>query len=1012
MKPDDSADARLLDEIAALSTGGQRRDFFDRRPELRQASLVPSLCAEVTRLFGVDLEKARRLAETARWLAETLDDDAGRALGDRAAANVLHSLGECEKAQMLYAGALARFLELGEDFEAATTRSSALLNLAILGDYATAYEWHDAARRVFARFPDPRRLAVLEHNHGIILGRQDRWREALESYRVAFEEFDQLGQAQEVAICLRNVAVCHIHLHHFEEALAVYEQNRAYCQQHGLTRVLLQVDYNIAYLYYLRGEYMRAIRLYRAVREDCEAAGDDYHKALCDLDQAEMYLDLNLVEEAAELSSSAHAIFEQLGMPYESAKALTNRAIACSREGSSLEALELLRSAREIFVAEKNRLWPALIDFYQAVILSREHRSREAESLARSAREAFSEAAIAPKAAMCEMLLAELLLDLDRPEEARAPCRAALERLADLELPALEHRGLLTLGRVEEAIGDPEAALAAYRRSHHWLESLRSRLQGEDLKIAFLKDKLAVYENLVWLTLQSPRRGAQEDPSPRRGAKEEQSPRRGAREHQSPRRGAHEGQSPLRGAEEASSTAGDKIPFAPGDLRATFDYIESAKSRGLADLLAFRAHDLKPRTPARSGLAENVRSLREELNWLYRQVDREAMRGGQRALAEVRGLQTNIRGIEDQLLRALRELQETDREYTSLQAGTVVDLEAVRGSLSPQAILVEYFIARGTIFVCVVDRERLEITALGKAARARELYRFLQFQLSRLAPGARHNAPEKLVAEATRARLRQLHDLLIGPIRHLLDKPELILVPHSFLHYVPFHALHDGDGYLIDRFSISYAPSAGVFHLCAAKPATAHDPSLVLGVADERAPHILVEVRAVAGALPGAKLRIGSDASEEAIKEHGAACRFLHIATHGMFRRDNPMFSAIQLGTSRLSLFDLYDLQLSADMVVLSGCGTGLSAVLGADELVGLTRGWLYAGARSVLVSLWDVHDASTAVFMRRFYHHLGRGCQRARALQRTMQDVREEYPHPYHWAAFVLVGKPADNDI
>ncbi len=963
-EPADPDDGHF-EEIATLGTRAERRDYFDRHPELSRPSLVPSLCAEVTRLFGVDLEKARRLAESARWLAETLDDESGRALGDRAAANVLHSLGECEKAQELYTGALARFLELGEDFEAATTRSSALLNLAILGEYATAYEWHEAARRVFEHSHDPRRLAVLEHNYGIILGRQDRWREALESYRLAYEEFDKLDQAQEVAICLRNVAVCHIHLHRFEEALAVYEQNRAYCRQHGLTRVLLQVDYNIAYLYYLRGEYMRAIRLYRAVREDCEAAGDDYHKALCDLDQAEMYLDLNLVEEAAGLASSAQGIFKQLGMPYESAKALTNRAIACSRRGRSREALELLRSAREIFVAEKNRLWPALLDFYQAVILGRERRSREAEALARSAREAFSEAQVAPKAAMCEMLLAELLLDLDRPEEARAPCRAALERLADLELPALEHRGLLTLGRVEEAIGDPEAALAAYRRSHHWLESLRSRLQGEDLKIAFLKDKLAVYENLVWLTLASPRRGAQEL-SLRRDAQE---------------------------------------------LRSTFDYIESAKSRGLADLLAFRAHALKPRSPARRGLAENVRSLREELNWLYRQVDREAMRGGERALAEVRELQSSIRGIEDQLLRELRELQETDREYTSLQSGTVVDLETVRASLPPQAILVEYFIARGTIFVCVVDRERLEIAALGKAARARELYRFLQFQLSRLVPGARRSAPQALVDQATRAHLRQLHDLLIGPIRHLLDQPELILVPHGFLHYVPFHALHDGAGYLVDRFSISYAPSAGVFHLCAAKEATAHDSSLVLGVADERAPHILDEARAVAGALPGATLLLGSEASEEAIKERGAACRFLHVATHGLYRRDNPMFSAIQLGTSRLSLFDLYDLQLSADMVVLSGCGTGLSAVLGADELVGLTRGWLYAGARSVLVSLWDVHDASTAVFMRRFYHHLGRGCQRARALQRTMQDVREEYPHPYHWAAFVLVGKPADGD-
>ena len=340
----------------------------------------------------------------------------------------------------------------------------------------------------------------------------------------------------------------------------------------------------------------------------------------------------------------------------------------------------------------------------------------------------------------------------------------------------------------------------------------------------------------------------------------------------------------------------------------------------------------------------------------------------------------------------------------------MIDLETVRSSLPPEAVLVEYYVARGMIFACLVDRERLEIVPLGKAAAARQHHRFLQFQLSKLVPGTPRSAPLALVSNATRAHLRRLHDLLIEPIRHRLDRPELILVPHGFLHYVPFHALHDGETYLVDRFSISYAPSAGVFHLCAAREAAGGEASLVLGVADERAPRILDEARAVAAALPGAILLLGEEATEEALRRHGAACRFLHVATHGLFRRDNPMFSAIQLGTSRLSLFDLYDLRLAADMVALSGCATGLGAVLGADELVGLTRGWLHAGARSVLVTLWDVHDASTAVFMRRFYQNLGRSGHRARALRQTMREIREEFPHPYHWAPFVLVGQPSDD--
>lgn len=943
----------LLGNLTALAWDGARQEFFRTHPELVEISLVETLCSEVARLVGVNMEKAGQVAATARWLAEELDDDRSRGLSARAAANAYHFSGECSQAQALYEAALAQFSKLGDEREEAITRSSALHNLAYLGEYEKVFEWEHAARAVFERLEDRQRLATLEHNLGNILYRQDRWEEALQHYRFAYEEFLKLARAQDVAICMRNIAVCHISLHNFVEALAVYERCRAYCQEQGLTRLVLEVDYNIAYLYYLRGEYTRAIQLFQAARRQCEAAGDEYHKALCDLDQAEIFLELNMVEEAANLAQAAFTSFYTLNTPYETAKALTNNAIAQSRLGRGLLALEFLQQARDIFVREKNQLWPALIDFYRAVVLYREHRPAEAIRLARGARETFAESALAPRAAMCELLLAELLLQVHEPNGARDICYEALERVSGLDMPALEHQAYLVLGQVEEAAGNRFTALKAYRQSHRWLEKLRSQLEGEDLKIAFLKDKQVVYESLVWLTMQD------EEPS--------------------------------QGKEVA------------------FDYIERAKSRSLADLMSFRAYALPPTAPAHCDLADQVRTLREELNWFYRQIDLFQMRGGEHSQEEVKRMRRSARRKEDELLRSLRELQAADRELGSLQSGVMVDLETIRSSLRPEATLVEYFIARGIVFVSVVDRRRLEIVALTTASRARELHRLLQFQLSRTKLGSDHISDLlSLIEEATRSHLRELYAELIEPIRHYFDGDHLIFVPHGFLHYVPFHALWDGEQYLVDQFSISYAPSAGVFHLCTIKDTDCDDRSLVLAVADERAPHILEEARAVVESLPGATLLLGEAASEEALRKHGARCRFVHIATHALFRRDNPMFSAIQLGTNRLSLFDLYNLRLGGELVVLSGCGTGLNAVLGADELVGLTRGLLYAGAQSVLVTLWDVNDASTATFMRRFYHHLAKGSQRAQALRLTMRDIREHYPHPYYWAPFVLVGKPA----
>ena len=118
------------------------------------------------------------------------------------------------------------------------------------------------------------------------------------------------------------------------------------------------------------------------------------------------------------------------------------------------------------------------------------------------------------------------------------------------------------------------------------------------------------------------------------------------------------------------------------------------------------------------------------------------------------------------------------------------------------------------------------------------------------------------------------------------------------------------------------------------------------------------------------------------------------------------MFSGIRLGNAYLSLYDLYQLKLDADLVTLSGCATGLNVVTAGDELLGLIRGLLYAGAQSLLLTLWNVHDRSAADFMTYFYRRFQGETDKAAALQGAMQELRQQYPHPYYWAPFTLIGK------
>jgi CHAT domain-containing protein len=284
--------------------------------------------------------------------------------------------------------------------------------------------------------------------------------------------------------------------------------------------------------------------------------------------------------------------------------------------------------------------------------------------------------------------------------------------------------------------------------------------------------------------------------------------------------------------------------------------------------------------------------------------------------------------------------------------------------------------------------------------------RLLQFQLSkfRLGPDYLRTFGAQVHA-ATDTHLRELYALLIGPVRDHLSAAHLVIVPHDVLHFVPFHAMLDGNRPLIDDFTVSYAPSSSVYRLCRTKPPSARAGAVVMGVADAGTPFIHDEVRAVASALSGAEVFLGAEATAQQLQSSGEHSRFVHVATHGFFRRDNPMFSSIRLGDGPLSVYDLYQFNLSAELVALSGCGTGLSVVVGGDEQLGLVRGLLYAGAHAVLLTLWDAYDNSTAQFMAAFYQELMTGRTKAQAARHAMRALRESRPEAFYWAPFVLVG-------
>jgi CHAT domain-containing protein len=698
----------------------------------------------------------------------------------------------------------------------------------------------------------------------------------------------------------------------------------------------------------LRGEYSRAIEMLRATREECEKNGDAHVLALCYLDLAEIYLELNLSTEAKESAHDGYLRFQKLGMGYEEAKCQAYEAMALSQLGKALGALDLFARARAKFVSEKNLVWPWLMDLYQAVVLYNEGRLFEARRLCSGAAEFFDSSFLPNKAVLCHLLLARLSLRTGELAAAQAESSQAIDRLAHLEAPVLHYQAHFLMSQIQQASGDLPNAYGSCQKARGFLETLRSSLRGEELKIAFMKNRLEVYESLVDLCL---------------------------------------------------------IAEGPNAAEESFGYIELAKSRSLAELLKRSGPSIRPAHAGQSELVRRIREMREELNWYYRRIEIEQLRAEEPSSERIEKLQKEALAHENELLHVLREMPQSEEDANHGPA--ISSLENVRACLPPQAALVEYFSVKDQFVAAVLTHEALKIVPLTPVSRAVNLLRLLHFQISKFKLGAEYTQTfRKSMLDVTQGHLRQLYEEVLAPVRAHLRARHLIIVPHGVLHYLPFHALLDDGGYLIDSFTISYAPSASVFAHCQEKSMPATGRPLIMGVPDAQAPLILKEVRAVADILPESELIVGSAANEQTLRDKGLQTRLIHIATHGRFRQDNPMFSGIRLGDAYLSLYDLYQLKLNADLVTLSGCATGMNVVTPGDELLGLVRGLLFAGAHSVLLSLWDVHDQSTADFMAFFYRRLQGTNDKASALQGAMIELRERYPHPYHWAPFTLTGK------
>lgn len=423
-----------------------------------------------------------------------------------------------------------------------------------------------------------------------------------------------------------------------------------------------------------------------------------------------------------------------------------------------------------------------------------------------------------------------------------------------------------------------------------------------------------------------------------------------------------------------------------GQHAKAFEYVERSKSRALVDLLAS-----KKDFAIREGDEQQVRSMLTQLETA------EAERRVQETTPDID--RANRRGSLD--IQMKQALKTSAPELASLVTVTALSARAIRSYLKADEILVEYYYYGEDLDVFVSTNDTLKAVQLDGSKLITEIE---QFRASLQEPRSREYL-----------RLSQnLYQRLIRPIEPMLDKPNLILVPHGMLHYLPFNALNAGSDYLIDRYSIRILPSASVTNYLKDRKIHKSREVLALGNPDLDDPRFNLryaqeEAAAIAKEFPQAKLLLRREATETAFKRLSAGFSYVHFATHGFFESASPLNSGLFLAKDSendglLTVDELYSLRLDADLVTLSACETGLGKINSGDDVVGLARGFLYAGSNTIMASLWQVEDRATAYLMTEFYSNLKKNNKRD-ALREAQLATKKQYEHPFFWAAFQLTG-------
>jgi tetratricopeptide (TPR) repeat protein len=963
----------LLQQLEETSDLDARNRLLEQEAPHLTIEVVQQMKVRANQLLNTNVDKGLALAENIRYASVVSDKPIFNCLSLMVQANAYRRQGKLLEAVTLYNQAQEIAVRENDPVEAARSQVGKIGTLMLLQELDPAIALARETAEILMAHGETISAASALLNAGTCLVRKNQYEQAIEEFSKAQSWISEIHNQQ--AESLRG----NLHFNFSNAYYALGRYTEAYTEAQKAVEIaekykfiINQAIYSrpLSDIHWIRGEYNRSLKILYEGAEvfKLNQTWQDYAYNLETLTLC--YIELGRYEDALEQAQKLFGInidnFQKRGTTgYLTARYFMGYTLYLV--GRIEEALPYLQEAFELSQAV-NSLWAAvrasltLAQIYQTKGMT----DAAIECLNQSIK--LCNGANPLGTVQASLMLAQIEAEQDALEAALARLESAITEAQNLRAGSLLSQGFSQFAAIHEKRGANREALDYLSRSIETLEQQRGRIAAQD-RVHFLRSKSRVYESAVYLLL------AQDE------------------------------------AEQA------------------FNMAERIKSRALVEMVGQQI-DLRVRSrdAADDEIVQQIEKLRARHNEITGRLSRWKPDSDQFILTPQgrEKLETELGQIEKTLAELTDKLHVKNADYTENPAFAPAHQNFDPAALEADQVLIEYFMTRDELVAFVVTRQGV-IVRRGLANRQALQKQLIFFrhnlgttvkslaEASTLTPGDFERRLGLLLSNS-QALLGKLYNILLAPLAaDLADYRRLIIVPHGTLHYVPFGALYNPTAgrYLVESFDeISYLPSANLLKICRERRAqTAPQGTFVLGFSNQGAlPFTVQEAQAVAATL-GCTPSLEKAATLSHLREEIRNRQIVHLATHGRYREDAPLFSSLLLADGELTGYEIFNLEdLNASLVTLSACDSGLGAIGGGDEVLGLSRAYLYAGARSLVLALWRVEDEAGASLMQEFYRNLLAGQTKAAALRQAQLALLANpvYRHPFYWATFVLLGDPS----